>query len=160
MESRINLCLNRCRAEKRSALVVYATVGCPTPEESEVLIDRLIDAGADMIELGVPFSDPMADGPVIQRAGQVALKAGTTLPKILEIATRVRAAHPETRDVIFSGMDEGTYRAFCEYLREACRLAFDLYLFYSLRSGIRSNFTQRNRRIRWAWRCSHCSPSL
>ena len=101
MESRINLCLNRCRAEKRSALVVYATVGCPTPEESEVLIDRLIDAGADMIELGVPFSDPMADGPVIQRAGQVALKAGTTLPKILEIATRIRAAHPETPLVLF-----------------------------------------------------------
>ncbi len=102
MESRINLCLNRCRAEKRSALVVYATVGCPTPEESEVLIDRLIDAGADMSELGVHFSDPMADGPVIQRAGQVALKAGTTLPKILEIATRIRAAHPETPLVLFS----------------------------------------------------------
>ena len=102
MESRINRCLNRCRAERRSALVVYATVGCPTPDESEILIHRLIDGGADMIELGVPFSDPMADGPVIQRAGQVALRAGTTLPRILEIAGRIRAAHPETPLVLFS----------------------------------------------------------
>ena len=102
MESRINCCLKRCRAENRSALVVYATVGCPTPEESEILIHRLIEAGADMIELGVPFSDPMADGPVIQRAGQVALKAGTTLPEILAVAGRIRSAHPETPLVLFS----------------------------------------------------------
>lgn len=102
METRINRCLDRCRSEKRSALVVYVTVGCPTPEESERLIGRLIEAGADMIELGVPFSDPMADGPVIQQAGQAALKAGTTLPKILEIAGRVRKAHPEAPLVLFS----------------------------------------------------------
>ena len=63
METRINRCLERCRAEKRGALVVYVTVGCPSPAESEALIGRLIEAGADMIELGVPFSDPMADGP-------------------------------------------------------------------------------------------------
>ena len=102
MNTRINRCFERCRAEGRSALIVYATVGCPTPEESEALIDRLIDAGADMVELGVPFSDPMADGPVIQHAGQVALAAGTTLKKVLEIAGRIRARHPETPLILFS----------------------------------------------------------
>ncbi len=102
MNTRINQCFDRCHAEKRGALVVYVTVGCPNPTESEVLIDRLIEAGADMIELGVPFSDPMADGPVIQKAGQVALEAGTTLKKILEIAGRIRAKHPDTPLVLFS----------------------------------------------------------
>jgi len=102
MNTRINRCFERCRAEKRGALIVYATVGCPTLKESEELIDRLIDSGTDMIELGVPFSDPMADGPVIQKAGQVALKAGTKLADILEIAGRVRARHPETPLVLFS----------------------------------------------------------
>ena len=102
METRINRCLERCRAEKRGALVVYVTVGCPSPAESEALIGRLIEAGADMIELGVPFSDPMADGPVIQRAGQLALQAGTTLPEILAIAGRIRKRFPETPLVLFS----------------------------------------------------------
>jgi len=102
MDTRINRCFDRCRAEKRGALIVYATVGCPTPAESEKLIDRLIESGADMIELGVPFSDPMADGPVIQKAGQVALKAGTKLTDILGIAARIRAKHPETPLVLFS----------------------------------------------------------
>lgn len=102
METRINRCLERCRAEKRGALVVYVTVGCPSPAESEALIGRLIEAGADMIELGVPFSDPMADGPVIQRAGQLALQAGTTLPEVLAIAGRIRKRFPETPLVLFS----------------------------------------------------------
>ena len=102
METRINRCLERCRAEKRGALVVYVTVGCPSPAESEALIGRLIEAGADMNELGVPFSDPMADGPVIQRAGQLALQAGTTLPEILAIAGRIRKRFPETPLVLFS----------------------------------------------------------
>lgn len=102
MKTRINHCFERCRTEKRGALIVYVTVGCPNPVESEALIDRLIDAGADMIELGVPFSDPMADGPVIQKAGQLALEAGTTLKEILAIAKRIRRKHPETPLVLFS----------------------------------------------------------
>ncbi|MDR0932756.1 MAG: tryptophan synthase subunit alpha [Victivallales bacterium] len=100
--TRINRCFERCRAEKRGALVVFASVGCPTLKESEELIDRLIDAGADMIELGVPFSDPMADGVTIQKSGQIALSAGTTLPEIIEIAKRIRQAHPETPLILFS----------------------------------------------------------
>lgn len=102
METRINRCFERCRAEQRAALIVYVTVGCPSLEESEALICRLIEAGADMIELGVPFSDPMADGPVIQRAGQLALRAGTTMREILSITGRIRKRFPETPLVLFS----------------------------------------------------------
>ncbi len=102
MEKRIAECFESCRRANRPALIVYATVGCPDPAASEALIGRLIGAGADMIELGVPFSDPMADGPVIQKASQIALASGTTFPRILEIAKRLRSRHPATPLVLFS----------------------------------------------------------
>ena len=102
MKKRIAECLDRCRRQGRPALIVYATVGCPDPASGELLIDRLIEVGADMIELGVPFSDPMADGPVIQKASQMALAAGITFPQVLETAARLRSRHPETPLVLFS----------------------------------------------------------
>jgi tryptophan synthase alpha chain len=66
------------------------TAGDPSPERTAALVEALERGGADLIELGVPFSDPIADGPVIQRAGQRALAAGTTLRKVLEIAAEIR----------------------------------------------------------------------
>ena len=77
--------------QRRKALIAYLTAGDPTPERTPALIDALVRGGADLIELGVPFSDPIADGPVIQRAGERALKAGTTLEIVLDIARQVRA---------------------------------------------------------------------
>src|SRR5438270_9568410 len=71
-------------------MIAYLTAGDPTPETTPHLIEALGRVGADLIELGVPFSDPIADGPVIQRAGDRALAAGTTLAKVLEIAVNVR----------------------------------------------------------------------
>src|SRR6185295_18687259 len=62
-----------------------------SPDRTPGLVEALVRGGADLIELGVPFSDPIADGPVIQRGGERALKAGTTLTKVLEIACRIRA---------------------------------------------------------------------
>jgi len=64
--------------------------GDPTPERTPALVEALLRGGADLIELGVPFSDPIADGPVIQRAGERALKAGTSLRSVLEIACEIR----------------------------------------------------------------------
>src|SRR2546423_8475218 len=72
------------------ALIAYLTAGDPTPARTPALVDALVRGGADLIELGVPFSDPIADGPVIQRAGERALRAGVTLHKVLEIAATVR----------------------------------------------------------------------
>ncbi len=76
--------------EKRAALIVYVTAGDPTPERTPAIIAALERGGADLIELGVPFSDPIADGPVIQAASDRALHAGTTLKKVLEIARKIR----------------------------------------------------------------------
>jgi tryptophan synthase alpha chain len=74
----------------RKALIAYITAGDPTPERTPELVFALERGGVDLIELGVPFSDPIADGPVIQRGAERALKAGTNVKKVLEIARNVR----------------------------------------------------------------------
>jgi len=71
-------------------LIAYITAGDPTPERTPNIVAALDRGGADLIELGVPFSDPIADGPVIQAGAERALKAGTTLPKVLEMARVIR----------------------------------------------------------------------
>src|SRR4051812_44500610 len=80
-------CLKR---ENRKGLIAYLTAGDPSPEQTPALVEALVRGGADLIELGVPFSDPIGDGPVIQRAGERALKAGTSLHTVLDIARRIR----------------------------------------------------------------------
>jgi tryptophan synthase alpha chain len=82
-------------------LVIYVTAGHPNMEESERLIGEFIEAGADLIELGVPFSDPMADGAVIQESSQIALSNGATLPKIIDMAARLRKKYA-TPMILFS----------------------------------------------------------
>jgi tryptophan synthase alpha chain len=77
---------------RRKGLIAYLTVGDPSPDRTPALVEALVRGGADLIELGVPFSDPIADGPVIQAAGERALKAGTTLRRVLEVAAEIRAA--------------------------------------------------------------------
>ena len=76
--------------EKRAALVCYAMGGDPSIEETEKLLLALDSAGADVLELGVPFSDPIADGPLLQAAALRALAAGTTLKKLLAMAARLK----------------------------------------------------------------------
>jgi tryptophan synthase alpha chain len=78
------------KQQGRKGFIAYITAGDPSPDRTPCLVDALVRGGADLIELGVPFSDPIADGPVIQRGGQRALKAGTTLRGVLEIAARIR----------------------------------------------------------------------
>jgi tryptophan synthase alpha chain len=77
-------------SKKRAALVGYVTAGDPTPERTPSIVAALVRGGVDLIELGVPFSDPIADGPVIQAGSERALKAGTTLAKVLDIAKKIR----------------------------------------------------------------------
>src|SRR5580765_1849782 len=90
--TRIQQLFERTHREKRAALIAYLTAGDPTPEKTPEIVAKLVRAGVDLIELGVPFSDPVADGPVIQRASARALAAGTTMLKVLEMARQIRAA--------------------------------------------------------------------
>src|SRR6202162_2469622 len=78
------------RAAGEMAMVAYITAGDPSLDATLEFVLALEEAGADVIELGVPFSDPLADGPTIQRASERALKSGASLPKILELVRRLR----------------------------------------------------------------------
>ncbi len=89
-QTRIVRLFERLGAEGRPALIAYITAGDPSPERTPALVEALERGGADLIELGVPFSDPIADGPVIQRGSDRALKAGTRVATVLEIAARIR----------------------------------------------------------------------
>jgi tryptophan synthase alpha chain len=86
----------------KPGLVVYLTVGDPDLATTRAIALAAIDAGADVLELGVPFSDPLADGPVIERASHRAVANGTTLRDVLALARDLRAARPQTGLVIFS----------------------------------------------------------
>jgi tryptophan synthase alpha chain len=88
--SRIAEVLAACRARGQTALVAYLTAGDPSLDLTPTLVRAAVDAGADLVELGVPFSDPMADGPVLQRSAARAVAAGTTLPRILEAVVDLR----------------------------------------------------------------------
>jgi len=122
--SRIAQLFDRLRVEKRPALIAYIVAGDPTPAATAGLVAALERGGADLIELGVPFSDPIADGPVIQRGSDRALKAGTKLTTVLDIAKQIReqsqiplllftymnpvlryGLEPLARDAVASGID-------------------------------------------------------
>jgi tryptophan synthase alpha chain len=90
------------RFDHKPGLVVYLTAGDPSLDATRAIALAAIDAGADVIELGVPFSDPLADGPVIQRAMERALAHGTRLKDVLALAGEIRAARPQAGLVIFS----------------------------------------------------------
>ena len=89
---RIGRAFARARAEQRLAVIIYVMVGYPSRAETAALLDAAVDGGADVIELGVPFSDPLADGATIQRASEVALRAGITLADCIAEAKRLVAA--------------------------------------------------------------------
>ncbi len=88
--SRIVETFERLRSESRTGLVTYVTAGDPDEARSEVILRTLDRSGADVLEVGIPFSDPLADGPAIQRATERALQGGTTLVSSLDLIGRVR----------------------------------------------------------------------
>ncbi len=90
VESRWQAAFAKHAGENRAAFMPYWPLGFPSPEDSLAYVEALVRAGADMLELGIPFSDPLADGPTIQAATQQALAKGTTVPVCLEIARTLR----------------------------------------------------------------------
>ena len=96
MTSRIEAAFAKARDENRGVMGVFVSAGDPDRDTSAAILDALVDANVDMIEFGMPFSDPMADGPAIQAASLRALKAGMTLAGTLEMARDFRTRHPDT----------------------------------------------------------------
>jgi len=98
--SRIDATLAACKSAGRTALIPYITVGDPSLAVTARVLDRIVEAGADIVELGVPFSDPMADGPVIQRASERALANRIRLADVLELVAQFRARDNRTPIVL------------------------------------------------------------
>lgn len=98
--SRIKATFDGLAAERRTALIPFITAGDPDAALTLPLMHTLVEAGADVIELGVPFSDPMADGPTIQRASERALTKGMSLRKVLELVVAFRATNQATPVVL------------------------------------------------------------
>lgn len=93
--SRYAAMFERCRSEDRIAFGGFLMLGHPSPAACAELLDALVEGGADMVELGIPFSDPVADGPVIARAAKEALEGGVTPGVCLDLIAAFRARHPE-----------------------------------------------------------------
>ncbi len=100
--SRIQIVFDQLKLHKRKALIPFFTAGDPHPKFTLPLMHALVEAGADVIELGVPFSDPMADGPVIQRASERALKHQVSLHQVLDMVAEFRRSN-DTTPVVLMG---------------------------------------------------------
>lgn len=98
--SRIAATFSALKAQNKKALIPFITAGDPTPAMAVPLMHALVAGGADVIELGVPFSDPMADGPVIQRASERALLQGVTLTQVIEFVKEFRSSNSVTPVVL------------------------------------------------------------
>lgn len=112
----------RTRAEGRAALVTFVTGGDPTPAGTALVLDALVAGGADVIELGMPFTDPMADGPAIQAANLRAMAAGISTAGLFGIATAFRARHPDTPLVLMGYANPMTARG-ADWFADQCKAA-------------------------------------
>ncbi len=123
--TRLTRCFARTRAEGRAALVTYVMGGDPDLETSYANLCALRDNGADIIELGAPFTDPMADGPSIQRAGLRSLAAGTTLRDVLSLAMRFRADDAETPLILMGYANPVHSMGYDSFARAAAEAGID-----------------------------------
>jgi tryptophan synthase alpha chain len=107
------------RFDRKPGLVIYLTAGDPSLAVTRDMAIAAIDAGADVIELGVPFSDPLADGPVIQRASERAVARGTRLADVLAICREIRDARPQAGIILFSYLNPVIRMGMPEFARAA-----------------------------------------
>ncbi len=120
--SRIEACLNSLSAENRKALIPFITAGDPSLDSTVPILHALADSGADIIELGIPFSDPMADGPVIQLADERALANGVTTHHVLQMVAEFRRTNEHTPIVLMgylNPIEVFGYQAFAHAAAEA-----------------------------------------
>ncbi len=138
--SRIGAAFAKARAEHRAALIPFVTGGYPSLAKTEELLMAIVAGGADLIEIGVPFSDPLADGATIQAASQHALEAGTTLADCIELVRRVRQRGVEI-PLLLMGYTNPFYQYGLERLAaEAERVGIDGFLIPDLPSDESDEF--------------------
>ncbi len=123
--SRITQCIQQLRSQGRKALIPYITAGDPAPQLTVPLAHALVKAGADIIELGVPFSDPMADGPVIQRASERALVHHVSLRQVLEMVREFRQTDTQTPIVLMGYLNPVEVMGYNTFAQAAAEAGVD-----------------------------------
>lgn len=123
--SRIRNTFDRLAEQQRTALVPFVTAGDPAPAVTVPLMHAMVQAGASIIELGVPFSDPMADGPVIQRASERALEHGTSLSDVLAMVQEFREQDAETPVVLMGYLNPIEVMGYEVFARRAAEAGVD-----------------------------------
>jgi tryptophan synthase alpha chain len=123
--NRIDLRFAALRKDGKSALIPFVTAGYPEPDWSVSILHALVAAGADVVELGVPFSDPTADGPVIQVASEHAIARGVSLGRVLEIVRQFRQSDSDTPVVLMGYMNPVERYGHDEFARDAAAAGVD-----------------------------------
>jgi tryptophan synthase alpha chain len=123
--SRIDRRFDQLKADKRTGLIPFVTAGDPSPEHVVVLMHALVEAGADLIELGVPFSDPMADGPVIQHASERSIAKGTGLVDVLSWVAEFRKRDADTPVVLMGYLNPIEIHGYARFATEAVEAGVD-----------------------------------
>ncbi len=126
--SRIAASFERPRLEQRTALITFITAGDPDIETTLSLMEQLVDAGADIVELGVPFSDPMADGPVIQRASERALEQAISIDRVLELVSQFRQRNNETPVLLMGYLNPIEHKGYQKFATSAVASGVDAVL--------------------------------
>ncbi len=130
--TRIKECFENLHSKGGKALVPFITAGDPDPESTLPLMQALVKGGADIIELGVPFSDPMADGPVIQRSSERALKHHTSLKDVLRIVTDFRKENQKTPVILMGYLNPIEVMGYAEFAKRAGEAGVDGVLIVDL----------------------------
>jgi tryptophan synthase alpha chain len=123
--NRIDRCFEDLAARSRTALIPFVTAGFPEPDWTVPLMHALVRAGADVLELGVPFSDPTADGPVIQQASERAIARGVSMSTVLGLVRRFRAEDDVTPVVLMGYMNPVERYGHAEFARDAAAAGVD-----------------------------------
>jgi len=125
VKNRIDLRFEELATAGRTALIPFVTAGYPYPDWTVSLLHGLVDAGADLLELGVPFSDPMADGPVIQAASEQAISRGVTLRRVLQMVGAFRETDTETPIVLMGYLNPVERYGYEAFARDAGQAGVD-----------------------------------
>ena len=123
--SRLKACFERLKSESKTALIPYVMTGDPQPGVTLPLMHAMVEAGANIIELGAPFSDPMADGPVIQAAAERSLAFNTSLHDVLEVARQFREKDEQTPIVVMGYLNPIEVMGYESFAKQAAECGVD-----------------------------------
>jgi len=123
--SRINQCFEQLKADGQTALIPYITAGDPEPWVTVPMLHAMVEAGANLLELGIPFSDPMSDGPVIQKACERALKNDMSLRHVIEMVAQFREKDKETPIILMGYANPLEAMGFTEFAQAAQKAGVD-----------------------------------